>query len=248
MKVLAIGNSFSQDATAHLHQTAAAQGVALDVLNLFIGGCPLERHWHNIEENAAEYAPTYNGVAYGSQLISIQDALDMGGWDVITLQQASHDSGWPDSYEPFLTLLVDYLRKQAPNARILLHETWAYDPDSAHPRFIRYNRSQQEMYDRLRSCYSAMAQKHGLELIPCGDVIQALRQHPVFDMQNGGRTLCRDGFHMSLGYGRYALACVWLRALCRTPVSQNPYVPFCPEPVEEPLLQIIRDTAEQMIP
>ena len=40
MRVLAIGNSFSQDATTYLHQTAAAQGVALDVLNLYIGGCP----------------------------------------------------------------------------------------------------------------------------------------------------------------------------------------------------------------
>ena len=153
MRVLAIGNSFSQDATTYLHQTAAAQGVALDVLNLYIGGCPLENHWRNVEENAEDYAPAYNGVPYGSQLISIQDALDMGGWDVITLQQASHDSGWPDSYEPFMTLLVDYLRTQAPDARILLHETWAYDPDSTHARFAHYNRSQPEMYDRLRRCY-----------------------------------------------------------------------------------------------
>jgi len=248
MKVLAIGNSFSQDATTFLHQAAAAQGVALDVLNLYIGGCPLEKHWCNVEENAAEYAPAFNGVPYGSRMISIQDALDMGGWDVITLQQASHDSGWMDSYEPFLTLLLDYLRRQAPQARIWLHETWAYDPDSSHGRFIRYHRSQQEMYDRLRSCYHTLAQKHGLGLIPCGDVIQALRSHPAFDMANGGRSLCRDAFHMSLGYGRYALACVWLRALCGAEVSRNPYVPFSPEPVEDALLQIIRDTAEKWIP
>ena len=48
-KILAIGNSFSEDAARYLHQTAKAAGVDTKVVNLFIGGCPLERHWKNIE-------------------------------------------------------------------------------------------------------------------------------------------------------------------------------------------------------
>ena len=44
MKVLAIGNSFSEDATRYLHDIAKADGVALEVANLYIGGCPLDRH------------------------------------------------------------------------------------------------------------------------------------------------------------------------------------------------------------
>lgn len=43
MNILAIGNSFSQDATRYLHQIAAADGVPLHVANLYIGGCSLER-------------------------------------------------------------------------------------------------------------------------------------------------------------------------------------------------------------
>ena len=247
MKGLAIGNSFSQDATTFLHQTAAAQGIALDVVNLYIGGCPLEKHWQNVERCAEEYTPSYNGLSYNRQ-VSIQEALTWCEWDAVTLQQASHDSGWMDSYEPFLTQLTAFVRQHAPRARILLHETWAYDSDSTHDRFARYQRSQQKMYERLRSCYHTLAQKHGLELIPCGDVIQALRQLPAFDVHQGGQSLCRDGFHMSLGYGRYALACVWLRVLCGAEVSRNPYVPFSPETVDTELLQIIRDTAEKLIP
>ena len=45
MNVLAIGNSFSEDATRYLHQIAKAQGTPLTVVNLVIGGCSLERHY-----------------------------------------------------------------------------------------------------------------------------------------------------------------------------------------------------------
>ena len=47
MNILAIGNSFSRDATAYLHQLLTASGMENTVVNLYIGGCSLERHWQN---------------------------------------------------------------------------------------------------------------------------------------------------------------------------------------------------------
>lgn len=44
LKILAIGNSFSEDATRYLHQLANAAGIDTKIVNLYIGGCPLERH------------------------------------------------------------------------------------------------------------------------------------------------------------------------------------------------------------
>lgn len=44
MKILAIGNSFSQDATRYLQDIAASAGENLFVRNLYIGGCSLEMH------------------------------------------------------------------------------------------------------------------------------------------------------------------------------------------------------------
>ena len=240
MKILAIANSFSQDATTFLHQTAKAQGVDLDVYNLYIGGCPLEKHWANWETGEAAYQLQHNGEATG-RMVSIQEMLKEGGWDVISTQQASHDSGWMDTYEPFLGQLTEVFRREAPNARLLLQETWAYDTTSTHGGFARYRRSQQEMYQRLRRCYTTMAETYGLELIPCGDVIQQARALPAFCMEQGGRSLCRDGFHMSFGYGRYLLALVWIKTLCGASVQNNTYVPEGPEDVEEALLQVLRD-------
>jgi hypothetical protein len=48
MKILSIGNSFSQDAQRYISKIAAARGEELYTKNLHIGGCSLERHHSNM--------------------------------------------------------------------------------------------------------------------------------------------------------------------------------------------------------
>ena len=48
--VLSIGNSFSQDAHRYLHDVARNEGVVLETANLYVGGCPLERHFRNMKQ------------------------------------------------------------------------------------------------------------------------------------------------------------------------------------------------------
>ena len=223
MKILAIGNSFSEDASAYIHQMAESAGYDVQIVNLYIGGCPLERHWQNVESNGF-YDYHRNGVK-SARRMTIAEALDMDTWDVIVTQQASHDSGWLCSYEPFLPLLVDYIKSKAPYAKLYLQETWAYEITSTHGNFMRYNRDQALMYEKLHSCYTQMAEKYQLRLIPSGTVIQRLRQLPEFHVPSGGLSLCRDGFHMSFDYGRYTLACVWLKTLLGIQLEPVDYVP-----------------------
>lgn len=223
MKILAIGNSFSEDACAYIHQMAECAGYDVQIVNLYIGGCPLERHWENTENNG-RYDYHRNGINSARQM-TIADALEMDSWDIIVTQQASHDSGWICSYEPFLPLLLDYISARVPSAKLYLQETWAYEIDSTHGKFMRYNRDQHLMYDKLHSCYTQMAEKYHLGLIPSGTVIQKLRQLPEFHVPTGGISLCRDGFHMSLDYGRYTLACVWLKTLLGTTLEPVAYIP-----------------------
>lgn len=247
IKILAIGNSFSQDATRYLHQAARSAGVDTKIVNLYIGGCPLERHWKNIETNEKAYGYELNGMIT-ERRASIDEVLEEDTWDYIITQQVSGDSGWLNTYEPFLGLVLNHIREKAPAARILLHETWAYEINSTHGNFMRYNRNQQEMYERLHSCYTQMAGKYALDLIPSGSVIQAVRKLPEFCVPDGGLTLCRDGFHMSFDYGRYLLALVW----CKTILGISPReISYIPESVavfktpEEKLLAILRNTAEE---
>lgn len=249
LKVLAIGNSFSEDATRYLHQLANAAGIHTKIVNLFIGGCSLERHWKNIETGEAAYAYQLNGIRT-ERKVSIDEILMEEDWDVITTQQASHDSGWMNSYEPFLGLIVTYIREKVPNAKLYLQETWAYEINSTHNSYMRYNRNQHEMYEKLHNCYTQMAAKYDLELIPSGSVIQKVRSLPEFCVPEGGLSLCRDGFHMSFDYGRYLLACIWLKKLTDVSLNGINYVPESPvlkTVPEEDLLTILRESTELYI-
>lgn len=250
IKILGIGNSFSEDATYYLHKIAEVAGIDTKVVNLYIGGCPLERHWQNIESGEASYQYQLNGVIT-ERYISIQEALAEEEWDYIVTQQASHDSGWAETYEPFLGLLKDYIKEQVPGAEFLMQETWAYELDSTHGCYMRYHRNQAEMYEKLTKCYSEAAKRHDLRLIPCGDVIQALRQKKPFIVQEGGMSLCRDGFHMHHIYGRYTLAGIWARFLLGISMQENSYVPhshFTPEEyAEEATLAVIKECVDSLV-
>ena len=242
MKILAVGNSFSQDASTFLHQAAAAQGLDIDITNLYIPGCPLEKHFANLTSGEAAYELQHNGQETGN-MVSLPDMLARDGWDAIVTQQASYDSGWLDTYEPFLTELLAAFRSTNPGARIALHETWAYDPDSTHAAFPRYHCDQREMFDRLHYNYALKARAHGTELIPSGTVIQRVRAQQAFR----GHSLTRDGFHMSLSHGRYLLACVWIRHFLGAPAMQNPFVPESEEATDPALLQVIRETVDRVM-
>ena len=80
MNILAIGNSFSQDATRYLHQIAAADGEKVRVVNLYIGGCPLVTHYNNFIHDKRSYSYEYNGEATGIY-VSIAQALRSQKWD-----------------------------------------------------------------------------------------------------------------------------------------------------------------------
>ena len=241
--ILAIGNSFSRDATAYLHDICQSMDIDVHVVNLYIGGCSLERHWSNITRNEKAYQYQENGIETDRD-VSIQEILHSKPWDYIVTQQASHDSGWLDTYEPFTGLLIDYLKKEVPDAQIFMQQTWAYEIDSDHGCFIRYNNDQIHMYNRSRANYHAITQKHGIGLIPCGDVIQNIRKHPEFDVSKGGKSICRDGFHMHFLYGRYALACTWAKTLLDAPLSKCSYIPKCcdtDEVLDPVLLSIVQE-------
>jgi hypothetical protein len=250
VKILAIGNSFSQDATHYLHPLAKAAGIDTKVVNLYIGGCSLARHCENIEQDSKLYLYERDGKAT-EQYVSIKHALTEEEWDFVITQQASHDSGMQETYYPFVINLFDYVRKYAPKAEFLLQQTWAYEIDSTHNCFIHYNHNQQEMYERLCSAYEAAADKLGVRVIPCGDVVQKVRKKEPFVYEKGGMSLCRDGFHMTYLYGRYLLAATWYEVLFNKSILENSYMPssiLAPgEAVDSYALQVIKECVHEVI-
>lgn len=225
MKILSIGNSFSADAHAYLHALAEQRGEDLSTVNLAIGGCSLETHWKNVEENNQNYLHSINGGDWETQLVTIEEIIKSDRFDAITLQQVSHFSGQYETYQPYLNNLIEYVRKFQPGADLYIHRTWAYEIDSTHSGFSTYDCDQKKMYNEICSASNSACLVTGGTLIPSGDVIQALRERlPAFDYANGGESLCCDGFHMSHTYGRFAVALTWLATFTGKRIEPLPFM------------------------
>ena len=70
IKVLAIGNSFSQDAVEqYLFELAKSQGDSLVIGNAYIGGCSIERHYTNLLGDSAlyDYRKVVGGIKAATQ-------------------------------------------------------------------------------------------------------------------------------------------------------------------------------------
>ena len=232
MKILSIGNSFSEDAHKWLHKLAVMNGVQMETLNLCNSGCSLERHWKHIQNNSAAYTFQPNGIQPPWRIpVTLEGTLQLTDWDVITIQQVSAKTGIIETYEPYLSDIVALIRKHQPNAELWLHQSWAYEIDAAnHEEYAKYyDNNQQKMYDCIVKTTTEVAASISAKIIPSGKLIQTIRETvPEFDYANGGRTLCRDGFHMTLDYGRFAVAANWLHTLTGITVKAETFEDFDP--------------------
>jgi len=154
LKILAIGNSFSEDATYYLYQIAKSAGIDEVVIgNLYIGGCSLATHWNNAKtgSKAYDYQKNTNGTWVHNKNTAMEVGIKDENWDVITLQQVSGLSGVASTYNSDLTNLIDFINSKKTNksAKLVWHMTWAYQSDSTHTDFSRYNKNQLTMYNAI---------------------------------------------------------------------------------------------------
>lgn len=224
VKVLAIGNSFSQDAVEqYLHEIADANGQQMIIGNMYIGGCSLERHYNNMVNNTADYAYRkigLDGVKRESGSQTIDGVLADEQWDYVSLQQVSGMSGQYNTYDPYLTALIAHVKEKLPDAKIILHQTWAYAQNSTHTDFAKYDKDQMTMYNAIIDATSRAFNEHQMDLlIPCGTAIQNARTTFIGDTMN------RDGYHLNVIHGRYTAACTWYESLFQQSVVGNTYTP-----------------------
>ena len=247
LRILAIGNSFSVNAVEqNLHSIAEAQGKCAIIGNLYIGGCSLERHCQNVAKadrpdvKPYEVTRSVNGVASAKMKGNIPEMLRADKWDVVTIQQCSHESWKPASYHPSGDDLVKTIRALAPQAKIVVQETWSYTPWDK--RLAKWNLDQDKMYDRLHAAYAAFAKDYSFEIIPMGTAVQQWRrQLPVKYTSNSfGGDVCGsakfvrapkgsfvpkgDVFHLNPD-GHYLQALVWVASLYQVDTTKCPYAP-----------------------
>lgn len=148
IKILAIGNSYSNNATQYVSEIAKSMGLDVTAASLYYQGCELKRHVKHYEtyeelgksdyykaDNKYKYEAFYLNGQSSLENLSIQEAVAYTDWDYITLQQMPNGCDdiktyWTEA-EPYLTKLYDYVKvelKKNGNKKceILLHQGWSF--------------------------------------------------------------------------------------------------------------------------
>ena len=263
LKILMIGNSFSISVLSYGPQVAHRLDTGMDICSLYIGGCSLARHAGNIRQAGVDpdFAPyavrwSYDSLETGAEppfagvlkpdgkgvphrMANVPQMLAADKWDVVTIQQASHESWNPATYEPFAGEVIATVRKYAPQAKIVIQQTWSYCDadgrirDSASGGPGSWGFDQAGMFERLAENYGALARKYGFEIIPTGRAVQLYRESlPVRDIADDvvGNVRSENGawkgdtIHLNKD-GEYLQACVWVAKLLGADVAKLDWAP-----------------------
>jgi hypothetical protein len=231
VKVLTVGNSFADNACTFLKQIAeSVPGCKIEISKANIGGCSFEKHSQLIK--GCEADPKLK--PYQSKY-SLKELLQKEKWDVVTIQQVSHSSFRPESYQPFADQVVACIKTNAPGAEILIHQTWAYGPDCK--RLEGFKLTRQQMNAGLVTCYADLARHFGgLRMLKSGETFTAsLLANPEIDLWNA-----KDRSHASQE-GCYLAGCVWFGELFGISPEKVTYVPKGMNPA---VAATLRKTAE----
>ena len=234
LKILHIGNSYTDDQTYLLPKIARASGADLSGLHIYktYRGSGSFRFWLNIihgEDSTGSYKITnvlgddLPGVTAGSfkgndsvPMLKLLTAVD---WDIIVLQQSSaystdYDSWFNSGLSGGLTELLQLLRTMQPNAAIgytLIHSYWQGNAANK-------EKSTLLRWMHLSQTVTRFQQDYDIDfIIPYGTAVENLRSTSL----NTAHDLTRDGTHLGHGLARYAAACAYYQSIIapRTGVS-----------------------------
>ena len=236
-KLLMIGNSFSWNANTYLQKIADSSPAKLIVGNANYGGCSFEMHKNFFENKMPVYAFEYS---YKENLVDvdIDTVLSADDWTHISLQQVSGDAGRFATYEPYMSYVYDYVRNRVPGAEMLIHQTWAYQKDSKHGCFPKYNCDQDYMFSCIKEAYFKAAQAHNIKkIIPSGEAFQLTRATSI------GDTLCEDGFHANVK-GKYLAGGVFFETVTGVSIFESE---FKPEGITDDEFVILRECIHKAV-
>lgn len=242
LKILAIGNSFTDDTMEYVDDIALALGMDKFVLsNLYIGGASIDQHVRKlrIDSPSYEYRRRINGKYINESCTQMSFALKDENWDYVVLQQQSLDSGNPASFE-LLTELIDYVHTYAPQAQLIWNMTWAYADRYEAAEFAKYNYNNKLMYQAITDTAQKVIvpDERFCMLVPNGTAIQNARTSFL------GTDLTRDGYHMDMGIGRYILALTFMGKVLGEPIEE---ISFAPDGVTSDMKKVAIESARNAL-
>ena len=191
LRILAIGNSYTNDSFSYLPQIAAADGIELYAVNMYISGCALSKHYSRMKgsgtyDTRAEYFP--DGTRKSIADVTFDEGINTPGyvWDYVTLHEKGQNSPFFKNYytdsKPYITELADYIRKKSSTCEVLFFENWPVYTDRVTEKYDVYEsivegHEPEEYMDlvfgEIKSCYLQAAEKIGNpgRVIPAGEAV-----------------------------------------------------------------------------
>ena len=213
VKVLTIGNSFSENASSYATEIAQNQGYDLTFAYLKLSSGTIDQHWTNAQNNTAAYKFAYtdstgrhNIKEEGSAGATIQEALEYMDWDIIVFQQGSTASGDYATYSN-LGNLIDYVQQFCPDAQLMIHETWSWASWPA------------ERFDDIEAAYHRAAQENGnLPVIHTGRAFEFART--ALD----SRTILNESDNQHANaYGKFVAGASYVTAIFGCDIRENTF-------------------------
>lgn len=229
LKILCIGNSFSVDTTRRLPEVAPALGVELVIGNLYVPGCPIDRHYEHIVNDTPIYKYYHHdgGEWTDTPDYKISDAIRSDDWDYISIQHGSSGGRSyirPECYDHF-PALVQAVKALAPaHTKIVFNITWTGETARDHRDMRAHTGSQLSLMNNIiRITRQLIEPTADLSFtIPTGIAIQNARSANIGIMT-------RDGYHLSKDLGRYLAALTFLCTITGISPTQLKPDPDFPE-------------------
>ncbi len=225
LKVLFIGNSFSECTVYLLHDVATSLGIDIQVEDMYISGCPIDDHYYNLKNNVNKYKHRYwsNGTWAETPNFdqSLATVLASENWDFISVQQASAYSGVESSYSniySFIDLIKTKLIDKN-HTRFVFNMTWAYDIGSPNEGFANYGNNQTTMYQSILNCTKKLDRSVIDIIIPNGTAVQNNRTSYI------GDTHTYDGTHLTYPYGDFIASLTAIKSLTGISIDDIAYTP-----------------------
>ena len=218
LKILCIGNSFTDDATNRLPKIIQSAGLNdIYIGHLIAGNASLKQYYDSYMKNISigTYQVTNDQMKWKtiSENYTLKQALQYEDWDIITFQQVSHEAGRLQSYEPVLSSLIDVAKYECRNSKpvIACQIPWAYGTGCKEKGFGKYEYNQLKMYKSIIDATRVIVKQSNIDIIiPVGTAIQNLRNT---NLNNPPLDITRDYRHLDQGIGRYTASCTLFQAL-----------------------------------
>lgn len=212
LRVLAIGNSYTEDGTAYIGEIVEGLGIdpsSYCVYTLTRGSTSLQNWSDKMDSNdtVAIYRRNAGNITMPKRQHPLKEIFAQD-WDVIVLQQLSTLARDKSTYAPYLRHFIDEIRANCTNPNVAL--AWqlihAYGKDSPYNKGI----TGVSRWEEIVKTTKKMVEEDGIDIIiPTGTAIQIARQT---DLETAS-DLTRDNTHLCYGVGRYIAASTWVQTL-----------------------------------